>query len=485
MFKNTDQKLNIHMETLSAIFVIILVSLFIVVNLFMGFILPLYLVAMGASFLIVFFYPRSGLYAIIFLTMIFERFFALVPLVIGKIEYKLYPLDIIIIAILLGILFSFLTKEKRTNAIIKKIDLLLVVFIVLNFVYYFVGVYFLKSDIALSFSTLKNYAFYSLLFFIASYSITNRAELRRLFGFYFFGAIAIIALILFGIINGVGLWTGYTPLSTEGVRLLAFTHGVYVTVAFLSAIVYLIYRKQERNKSGFLYLLILIWLVGIVGTMMRHIWGNIIIFFFLLYVLISKVKKVEFRKVAFNFFLIFVSCVLVAFYVALIFPQSEVSKQISNVNSAIIKRGASLENINDDDSFAWRRMAWKAAFTEFSENPIFGIGTGRKVYIEKQDYQAYVEVKSIHNSYISILIQMGFLGIIIFLSFVFAVLKKLIASSGSDEYAFYKFSILAVLLINLLGSFFQPYLEVNLNNMFFWIGLGLVNALVRINRQFE
>ncbi|HBU25074.1 MAG TPA: hypothetical protein DEB07_02430, partial [Candidatus Moranbacteria bacterium] len=78
------QEKNIHHETIMAVFGIVFVSLFILANFLFGFILPLYFLSMAAVFCIAVVYPRSGLYAIVFLTIIFERFFTLAPLILGK-----------------------------------------------------------------------------------------------------------------------------------------------------------------------------------------------------------------------------------------------------------------------------------------------------------------------------------------------------------------------------------------------------------------
>ena len=75
---------NFHTETASAIFIIALVSFFILANFTAGFIFPLFLAVMSAAFLIALFYPRAGLYAVIFLTFIFERFFTLQPIILGR-----------------------------------------------------------------------------------------------------------------------------------------------------------------------------------------------------------------------------------------------------------------------------------------------------------------------------------------------------------------------------------------------------------------
>ncbi|MFA5993534.1 MAG: hypothetical protein WC823_01090, partial [Parcubacteria group bacterium] len=78
----------ISVETVSAIFIIILVSLFVLANFVVGFVWPVFILTMLIGFMLAAIYPRSGMLAIVFLTMVWERFFTLQTFFIGKSEYK-------------------------------------------------------------------------------------------------------------------------------------------------------------------------------------------------------------------------------------------------------------------------------------------------------------------------------------------------------------------------------------------------------------
>ena len=468
MPKNS-QKINIHLETLSAIFVIIFVSGFILANFLTGFILPIYLLAIGVSFIIVLFFPRSGLFALTFLTIIFERFFTLSTILMGKVEYKIYPLDIILLAIFVSISIQLIFKIIK-SVHMQKSDYLLWAFILLNIFYFFFSAYIIKADSVLAFSTFKNYAFYPLIYFATLVLVRDKNDLKRFFHFFLTGAIFVISLIIYGIINGEGLWTQFTPLSTEGVRILAFTHGLYLSLAFISALIYLIFQKEKRN---IFYWFLAIWGIGIIGTMMRHLWIAIFLSIFLIYVLFSKENRKVLRNIFYKYFLVFICLLIFVFYVILMTPSSKIHTDFKSTTEAVLQRGASIGNAGNDESFAWRKLVWNASYKEFKNNPILGIGTGKKVYAETESYRDYIEVRNIHNSYLSILIQLGILGIGMFLLFLYSNIKELVRSIVKKENLFYKFSILGALSIFVISLCFQPYLETNLLSIFFWIALGL------------
>ena len=107
MFLN---KLKLNNEILSAIIIIVLNTFLIMVGFGGGFILPLFILVMFLSFGISFAYPRSGICAVIFLTLIFERFFTLAPIIIGYQEYKIYPLDIILGAVFSAYFFQLIPE---------------------------------------------------------------------------------------------------------------------------------------------------------------------------------------------------------------------------------------------------------------------------------------------------------------------------------------------------------------------------------------
>lgn len=466
------KNLNISSEAIGAIFVIIFASFFIVTNLTFGFVWPLFILAVAIGFFISLIQPRAGVLAIIFLTMVWERFFTLQTFFIGKVEYKIYPLDILMAGIILGIFWQ-LAYGKMKKVTLHKVDYFLLAFIAINAIYFLASI-ISDSDTALAFSTFKNYAFYSLFYFIILFLIRTKDDLQRLFKFFLAGGVVITIFIILGLVRGEGLWSQFTPLSTSGVRLLAFTHGLYISLALMPAILYLVFAK---NPSRWVYILIVVWIIGIVGTLMRHLWIAIFGVFVALFIFLPKERKKGLWKKIWHFAIPVGATAFIVFYFAVMAPQSEFSHSIEKSFGILSQRAFSLASVAGDESFSWRSLVWESAYAEFKHNPILGIGAGHKIYVETVNYRDFVEIRNIHNSYLAILIQLGLVGASIILYFFYKLVKALLGSRVDEEYEFYKFSILSVLGIYILSIPFQPYLETNLLAIFFWMSLGLARIL--------
>lgn len=483
-------------EFFGAIFIIAFAALFVLSNLFGDFSLPVYLATIPLAVLITFFYPRSGLYAIIFLTFIFERFFTLQPIIIGRMEYKFYPLDAIFIAVLVGIIFQKIiplckggargdfyanNNFKNPSSLLpfKKgegtVDYYLIAFIGLVFITFLVSVFVYKNDFALSFSSLKNYAFYSLFYFVVVILIDNYEYAKRLFKFAFAAAVAIIFFIAAGIIMGHGIWSDYTPLSTEGARTLAFTHAFYLTMAFLAAFVFLICKKNKHNKI--LFVISLIWIIGIIGSMMRHLWMSLFISALILIVYFFKRKKQTLARILVKYSLAAIAIAALMVYSMSLFPKSDLSRVAFGVKTVVEKRTDSFLKYAKDESFSWRNTVWSEAFKIYERNPLLGFGFGRNLYVETENYRDFVEARNIHNSPIALLVQSGLVTLIIFIIFIY---KNFIQLIKKTEKNWIDISVLIIFINYLIAFLFQPYLETNMLGIFFWIILGIIRALASI-----
>ncbi len=474
-----------------ALFIIFFVAVFIAAGLAVGFVWPLYLLAMGVSVALSVKYPQSGLLAMIALTMLFERFFTLQTVFLGKNEYKIYPVDIVMLGIMAGIgrqiiangnlrIFWDKLKGKSAGA--------LAAFMALNGVYFFVSVYFLGSDVAASFSTLKNYAFYSLLYFLSLWLINSKEDVEKIVRFFFLGALGIVVFVLIGIACGEGLWSEYTPLSTTGIRTLAFTHGLYLSLILIPALLYLACGPGESQNGGNRfrrgwYALAGVWMAGIAGTMMRHLWIALAISGAVTYFFLHLPQKKVARRMVGNFFLAGAAMGIVAFYAAALFPQSRLNTVGQEVTQAFSERIETLSSLSGDESYAWRSVVWHAAYERYKNSPFFGIGTGQRISVELGSYRDFVEVKNLHNSYLTLLIQLGVAGVGLFLFFIWTSLSDLIRHARKNTCEWYHLSILSILGVYLVAFIFQPYLETNLLSIFFWISLGVGKALVVMGKS--
>lgn len=477
------KKLELNNEVISAIFIIVLNTFLILAGFASGFIMPLFLVVMIFSFGISFLYPRSGIYAIVFLTLLFERFFTLAPIVIGYQEYKLYPIDIILGAVFISYFIQIsLDIAKKNNFTYLKENKYLIIFFILIIIHFLVDVIFLKTDNALAFSSFKYYIFYPWLYFVVLFFFKKREDVLKLLKFYLAGAVGIVFFIIFGLISGNGLWTEYTPLSTSGVRILAFTHSFYILMGLLSAWIWSLYHRKKLNSL--FKILMIVWTIGIIGSLMRHLWIGLFVSLIIIYLVIEKEKRKIFReKVLKGMAVVFLSIVFFVF-LALISPHYSAynklaDKSLSSMNERV---GSLFSDFSTDESFSWRELVWKESLKEYVRNPLWGMGFGQKVYVESDGYKDFVEVRNIHNSWLVLLFQGGLLVFLFFVFFIFSLFFRLVKIREKS----WQDILLIVLLLNyLILAIFQPYWETNMLAVFFWIILGLigVNNLVNLNYE--
>jgi O-antigen ligase len=496
---NFLQKMN--RETVSAIFVIVAVSLFIFSNFLVGFVLPLYLILMLVSFAIVLAYPRSGMYAIVFLTFVFERFFTLAPIALARSEVKLYPVDVIFLAVIAGVALNYFKNIYFTCALTPTLsqrergkresvfqmengkgesffqmkrgvglaDFSLIVFIVLVSMYFLVSFFDQNVDKDLAFSAVKNYGFYALFYFAIIFLLNKKEHILRFLRFALAGAVAIIFFIFYGVISGNGLWSEFTPLSTEGVRLLAFPHAFYLTMAVLASGIFLIFSPEMKYRKYFW--LLPIWIFGIVGSMMRHLWISLFLSLVIAFFLLPKEKKIFLKNYLGKIVFALVAIVVFVFYLSVLSSNSTFNRGVDYSLEVLGNRVSSFSNFSEDESFFWRGMLWLEAGEKIKENPLFGIGLGKKLSLELGDYQDLVEVRNVHNSLLAITLQGGLLLLLPLLGFVIFSLKDVILKKKKD---WIDIALLALATNYLIVFLFQPYLETNLLGIFFWMIFGIL-----------
>ncbi len=470
---NINHKKNMYMENLTAVFIVLAVSFFILANFAAGFILPVYLFAMLTGFLLSAVFPRSGVYAIVFLTIVFERFFTLVPIFWGRNEYKIYPLDILLIGVLLGTIFPYFSRGKKFE--FRAVDWLVALLLAASAAYFLASAYVLRTDFEVAFSTFKNYFFYGLFYFVILFNFERKENLTKLLKTILVGGIAATVFIFIGIFRGEGLWTEFTPLSTPGTRILAFPHAFYMSMAILTASAW-IAQGKDRLKN-ILPVFIPLWFVGIVGSLMRHLWISVAVSLAAAYFLLPKERKERIKGLFAHYVFAAVALVLLVAYASMLFPNTRLAEISSSIAGITGERFVSTARVSTDESLNWRKNVWLASWKDLEPNLLWGIGYGKKVSVEiGTDYKDFVEVRNIHNSLLTIFIQMGS-WVAVLLFFVFWSLlkngyKAVKNFSLSDERRFLSLVFLALFVNYAIAFLFQTYLETNLLGIFFWIILG-------------
>lgn len=427
----------------------------------------------------------TGAAALIILTIFFERFAALQGLVINHQVYKFYLIDIVICLSLLAWGISAIGNRAFWRKRLSRLgwpEYALAVWLAIVAAYLIRSLGDINSDFAVAFSSFKNYFFYPLLYGFFAFSITSAKRLRDIVHLFLFGSAGLLVFLLIGVVNGAGLWTEYTPLSTAGVRYLAGTHAFYLCLAFVIAAALLAY---ERFRDKRLPLAIMsLWSVGIVLSLMRHLYLALACGLLSLFALAGKNR----RRILYGYAKISVAAlsalVLAVLMFSSIYYYSVSPNSVGGNFSALAARLNTISNLAEDSSASWRAQLWSIAKDEWLKNPVFGVGFGHSVLIETADYQNFEELRNIHNSPLAITVQMGLAGALSFAAFVLAVLIAGFKSirSAEDPYAI---GIYAAIIVFGAACFFQPYLETNLMGIWLYILLGLLRARTLIAADAE
>lgn len=444
-----------------------------------GFNLPIYLVAMAAISVLIFLVPTIGLPIIIVGTMWFQRFFTLESIVLGDVVYKLYPLDVVMVVTILSLLFHHVFGKEKPILPFKKIEAVLLFFMLLCVIYMMRAFVASGTDLALAFSAFKNYAFYALLFFLTTYTVRTLDDLKNLIKVFLAGGFGVIFFVLAGIVRGQGLWTEFNPLSTEGIRLLSFPHAFYLSLVIVLALVLYLYRLRPERST-----IVTMWiqLIGVLGSLMRHIWISLFFVALFLFVVLPRQAKKGFIKFfGKNAALVVLFVSLIAF-VLIIFPVSDIALQLQEVTDPLYSRAQSLARSTADSSARWRIFAWRAAQDAFVTNPLFGVGYGLELTIDFVTYRIVIPMRDLHNSYLVLLVQMGVLGFAVFGYLLWLVLRRFYGAFKVRGSLWpYQLAIFSMLLIFLSAAFWQPYFETNFTGIFFWIITAMLIISLRLD----
>lgn len=474
-------------ETIVAIFIISLFSGSIFSGFAFGFSSALFLLFGGIVGACSFLYPRSGIYATVFLLVVFERFYTLQPLLIGKETYHVYPLDIVVAAIFFRVFLELLSKRIRLSLTIP-MGFLLAFFVYVSFRFGFDILNSSDRSLSVAFSTWKNYVFYGGIAMLTAILFQMKEHIFRFSRFLCAGILVIFIFLAIGIMRGEGLWTEYTPLSTSGHRILAFPHAFYFSIAFLIGTVLFIHLRRSLRgvwRCVFLFAYPAL-LIGILGSLMRHLWLGIFVALISSMILFRKETLLSMWSILRTYALVTVLFVSLSCTVFLVLSSVAPSTESTQIFKVLGERLTSLGNASDT-SIAWRGVVWKNAFNEFSGNPIFGTGFGNRVSVEMDGYQDYVEIRNMHNSWLALLVQSGIFGFSLLVLFLGSLLVRVVHVSRRwavpDSFKLMEIALSTILIFCSIVFFSQPYLETNLLSLVFWVSSGLLLGIDSVYQQ--
>ncbi len=469
-------------EALLSISAVALASLFILLSFVIPFSLPLYLVLIGGAALISLRSPLAGLVTIIFCTIVFERFFTLAPLEIGDQIIKLYPLDVMLLASLLGVIGQWLTGQQRPiirDGLFGAGIWLLPLAAVAWFLW---SISQPAADLELAFSALKHLALYAAVFFLAINAIRTPHHLRQAIGATVVACMIVVGFALYGFATGQGLWTEFVPLSTPGSRIIGGPHSLYLALFFTFGIHWLVSQSRWRLWHWLLVIILLAAGIALLGSLQRHLWLAVIAAIgFLLTQYQPNQRQVVWRLVG-GGVLLAALAVTASFWLS--------SWQIGNflLDSDLLYslrfRFISFIHSAGDSSAVWRVAAWHRAWELWQANWLAGIGFGQLMTFSIGENDFAVPVREVHNSFIAIIVQMGLAGLISLLALLVSGLRAyrqgLRQLRGRWQQALIGFA--GLVLLFLVAANFGTYFSINLLVIFFWLCLAGMSLSYRFGK---
>ena len=445
-----------------------LFSLFIITVLASGFSVGFYLVLVVVGLAVSSWRPAVGLTAAIALALVFAQQFTLQSIILDTAIYKFYLVDILLLGVYIGLLIRALAGQIKWRW--RWVDSALLLFIVAVIIVAVVS-WLNNGGQALIISGLKNYGFYPLLyygFYLTMADINNRRDFWR---WSLLGSLAITIFFAYGLITGRGLWTDITPLSTPGSRLLDFGHAFYWCLAIICGLTYWFYNQRAKYWP----LLAAIYAVGVVGSLMRHLWLAAALTAAPLLYIAWRDRPRRWRQIGWLGLWLTAAVISGSFLLLNVWPNASWSQTANQSLQFASQRLISLNN-SQDSSLAWRGAVWQNVWASDQAQVFWGWGLGRKIFVEMPGYLDYVEIRDIHNSWLALLVQLGVLPWALLLTVIAWLLWRLVKLRHHAPGL--AMGLAGVITFCLIAFLFQPYLEANLFNIFFWAALGLARCYV-------
>lgn len=308
-----------------------------------------------------------------------------------------------------------------------------------------------------------------LFFFLVYLAIKNTSldifDIKRIFKFFIFGT------LLNSIYVGYKLFffSGIVMPQQRGFWRDPATFGVTLVIAIMYFLISL-YDKTLSKKIRSIYGIIIIYLIFVLfasGSRTGLAIACILLSHYFIFISkISFVKKIISLSIFVIMIVSFINYIDLEFYGAILGRLT-----LSEISNA-----------------AGRTDLWNAGYNLFLDRPLIGVGLGQFVNFSKEYTHALFNVQnatvlkyslSLHNIYLEMLIEYGFIGFLVFSLFNILLIQhtwRSYISSNRDIFLLFLLYCLAVILIQgMTGSMFII--------QYYFLIIGLINISNRLVSQ--
>lgn len=265
-------------------------------------------------------------------------------------------------------------------------------------------------------------------------------------------------IILFVIITGTiaFLIQPFNLTSTYSFELTRWSHVVYGRFSGLSVVLVFLFLTNADDKfNKIIFYLLLFYLFLILSyTGLRA--GTISVFVTLIMYFIYNIIKDENKRKIFTDFVITLLILTTAYLISINLFHSSLGERLNSIKE-MVSFGKT-----DDGTINSRLEAYKTGFKIFRENFIFGAGLGS---FNSHHFGSDIGVILLypHNIVIEFLCELGIVGFLYFMLFIYSVVKNLIKQ---------KSELLLILIYGLILGMFSKDLS---SNGLIWMFLSIFN----------
>lgn len=429
------------------------------------------------SIIFIIIFPLSAYLSLIVNSGIFGFYFASQTIKIESFP-AIYMVDIYLVALLIAMLVHIaLGKDIKWQR--GRLTLFILIFILFALFSTYKGLVSSGHDASLALGTFRRFL-YILFYFPTIHFIKSKKEIKAFFIMIFITSLLAFFFSIWGVINGEGVWTENFPIY-GGERYLAAWQAFYTTLGFGIALSFIFLKKKQEIFK--MVVIIGLQLITVGLSLFRHLWFAILCLIAVDFALLWKNKKRGFGQ---NLTLM-VSVLTIVVGVGMIFVV--LLGRISGSSSILTSFMARISNIISPTEMGsqFRLDLWNLGLQQFYESPILGIGYGGYFASALPGYEeGTYTIMGIHNSYLSILVQMGVMG---FLSFIVILGKFIIDFFKKDKflwetkYGFYALAVINCLVVFIFSGIFGDSWEGSTTAFLGWSLLALYEQVILFSKE--
>lgn len=231
------------------------------------------------------------------------------------------------------------------------------------------------------------------------------------------------------LLNGTGL---YTNPGFENRIAGTFGHPNvlgYFLLIIIALMVYLFFEKNIIAKPKFKYMFILYGILSVIlliSTYTRGAWIG-------LFVLLIGVSLIKSPKTTMIYTVVAIP-ILGLLLSGYFWIQQTIWQGLTPIKDIpVIERVVGLFSGDPSDSIIWRQVMWVDMYEKAMTRPLIGFGTGTIEIIVEEVRGVSLGALEVHNDYIKVFVEMGVIGLIVYILFIIAILYSLIIRIKSRQ----------------------------------------------------